>query len=253
MSDEIEDNKREDSEASENDDEEEDEVVSFFENLRMIIGALAIALFIRAVFFEPFAIQGPSMEPTLQNGDRVLVSKVLYGLVLPGMEEAILTWGEPNAGDVVILNSPADQKNIVKRVIGVPGDVIEVRGQTIYRNGEPLPQEDLGECNEELQQEVSDGCRIYEESIGDRSYFISDGDGFIRSTGRPVEVPEGHVFVRGDHRDQSNDSTNPSIGAVPISRIKGRALTVYLSCEDDPSTFWICDEPRWDRFFSSVR
>ncbi len=69
----------------------------------------------------------------------------------------------------------------------------------------------------------------------------------------PVTVPEGHVFVRGDHRDRSNDSTNPRIGPVPISRVKGRALFIYLSCVDEPGGWWICDHARWDRLFDSVR
>src|SRR5688500_17661074 len=87
-------------------------------NLKTIGGAVALALFIRIVLFEAFEIEGPSMQPTLLNGDRVVVAKFLYGLFLPFTTEAIVTWGLPDPGDVVIVKSPADDIDIVKRVIG---------------------------------------------------------------------------------------------------------------------------------------
>lgn len=235
----------------------------FKANVRMVGGAVLLAVFIRVVLFEAFEIDGPSMEPTLQNGDRVVVAKMLYGLFLPWTHEAAMNWGEPHLGDVVIVHSPLDGVDIVKRVIGVAGDTIEVRGREIIRNGEALPIRDLGPCHEDEQLDIddTDTCHVFEETMGELTYRVSDSDNFVRST-RPVTVPEGHVFVRGDHRDRSNDSTNPRIGPVPINRIKGRALSIYLSCYDDPEAegkfgfgrFRLeCDEARWDRFFMMVR
>ena len=240
----------------------------FKANVRMVGGAVLLAVFIRVVLFEAFEIDGPSMEPTLQNGDRVVVAKMLYGLFLPWTHDAALSWGEPHLGDVVIVHSPLDGVDIVKRVIGVAGDTIEVRGREIIRNGEALPIEDLGPCHDDEQLEIdsTDSCHVFEETLpdgdgGELTYRVSDSDNYVRST-HPVTVPEGHVFVRGDHRDRSNDSTNPRIGPVPINRIKGRALSIYLSCYDDPEAegkfgfgrFRLeCDEARWDRFFMMVR
>ena len=132
-------------------------------NVRMVGGAFLLAVFIRIVLFEAFEIDGPSMEPTLQNGDRVVVAKMLYGLFLPGRHEATLTWGSPNVGDVVIVNSPADGVDIVKRVIGVAGDTIEVRDRTIFRNGEALPQEDLGPCL--ADEQLEDGHSLIDYNI----------------------------------------------------------------------------------------
>src|SRR5690606_12608590 len=91
-------------------------------NLRTIAGAVLLAFVLRTCLFEAFEIEGPSMEPTLLNGDRVVVSKFAYGLFLPLRDHAEITWGQPKVGDVVILKSPADGVDIIKRVIGVGGD-----------------------------------------------------------------------------------------------------------------------------------
>ena len=96
-------------------------------NLLTIGGALLLALLIRVTLFEAFAIDGPSMEPTLLDGDRVVVAKYPFGLFLPFTDEATLNWGGPDPGDVIILHSPADNEDIVKRVIGVGGDEILIR------------------------------------------------------------------------------------------------------------------------------
>ena len=225
----------------------------FKANVRTIGGAVLLAIFIRIVLFEAFEIDGPSMEPSLLNGDRVVVAKMLYGLFLPKMDEALLSWGEPKLGDVVIVHSPADNIDIVKRVMGVAGDVMEQRENTFFRNGELVARRRVGPCseNEQLDVEVFD-CTVYEETVDGRSYRLSNSGQYLR-THPPLTVPEGHVYVRGDHRDRSNDSTNPMIGAVPIERVKGRALFIYLSCEDEPGGVNFCDQPRWSRFFDSVR
>ncbi len=220
-------------------------------NVRTIGGAVLLAVFIRIVLFEAFEIDGPSMEPTLQHGDRVVVAKMLYGLFLPKMHEAVLSWGEPHVGDVVIVNSPADDVDIVKRVIGVPGDTIELRDGLIIRNGEPLERTEVAECELDMQLNESAGCWVYEETVGDVTYRISQLRGHEDMDTPVRRVPEGHIYIRGDHRDRSNDSTNPLIGFVPISRVKGKALFIYLSCDEEEEG-WLCPSPRWDRFFEAV-
>lgn len=228
-------------------------------NGKTIGGAVILALLIRIALFEAFEIEGPSMMPTLLNGDRVVVAKFEYGIFplfagkfpvlgsvpLLGGDEAIVNWGIPDAGDVVIVHSPADNVDIVKRVIGVPGDVLEMRDDIVYRNGEPLQVRIAGNCRDDEGRElVQESCEWVEEHIGDETWFTSRDpmqgpDGF-----EPRTVPPGHIFVMGDHRDHSNDSRNPSVGMIPASRVKGQALAIYWSNEGNGV--------RWDRLFTAV-
>jgi signal peptidase I len=208
--------------------------------------AVAIALLIRMVACEPFQIEGPSMEPSLLDGDRVIVSKFAYGLTLYFVEEALVTWSIPELGDVVILTSTAaDRAVIVKRVVGLPGDVIEFKGDRAFRNGEPLRVSEVGHCAPGEQKHADPSCRVYEERVGDHSFHISQSahfDGYYES--RRVVVPDGHVYVLGDHRDESRDSR--AVGPIPASRVKGRVETIYLSVSGSGRV-------RTDRIFQSVK
>ena len=212
-------------------------------NFKTIGGAIMLALFIRIGLFEAFEIEGPSMEPTLLNGDRVVVAKFMYGLFVPFTNEAVLTWGIPDAGDVVIVHSPYDNIDIVKRVIGVPGDRIEIRDDVVHRNGEPLQRRVVGPCRGE-QQDPDDECEWIAEGIGDHTWYTSHSTFAVPDSAEELTVPPGHIFVMGDHRDRSNDSRNPRVGMIPASRVKGRAMAIYWSNDA---------QIRWDRIFSSIR
>jgi signal peptidase I len=210
-------------------------------NFKTIGGAVLLALVIRTCLFEAFEIEGPSMEPTLLNGDRVVVSKFAFGLFLPLRDQAEFSWSSPDVGDVVIIKSPADGVDIVKRVIGVGGDFIEMREDQVYRNGQPLPMIDAGPCTSGIGSLQSE-CRVIESKVGDHVFRMSKARGSPDPL--PVRVPPDHVYVLGDHRDHSNDSRNPMLGAVPINRIKGRALSIYWS--SGPDGF------RWSRMFHNI-
>jgi len=212
------------------------------QNLRTIGGAVLLALVIRTCFFEAFEIEGPSMEPTLLNGDRVVVAKFLYGLFLPLRDEADLNWGGPNVGDVVIIKSPADGVDIVKRVIGVAGDFIEMRDDVVLRNGVPMARIDKGPCQTGTGSSTPH-CRWYESEIAGRTFLTSGARPSYDPM--PVRVPEGHIYVLGDHRDSSNDSRNPAVGAIPVTRVKGRALSIYWSSG--------LEGLRYSRMMSNVR
>lgn len=212
-------------------------------NIKTIGGAVLLALFIRIGLFEAFEIDGPSMEPTLLNGDRVVVAKFMYGLFMPFTDEALLTWGIPDVGDVVIVHSPLDNIDIVKRVIGVPGDRIEILDGVVHRNGEPIQRRVVGPCRGE-QHEPAEECEWIEEGIGDHTWYTSHSTYSVPDTTEELTVPAGHIFVMGDHRDRSNDSRNPRVGMIPGSRVKGRALAIYWSNDADI---------RWDRIFDGVR
>ncbi len=212
-------------------------------NLKTIGGAVLLAIIIRIGLFEAFEIEGPSMEPTLLNGDRVVVAKFMYGLFLPFTTEAAVSWGQPEPGEVVIVRSPADNIDIVKRVVGVGGDTIEIRDDVVYRNGEAVPHEGAGECrdHEDRREPDLNGCEWVRETLGDTTYRTSHSIDTPPSNHPPVTVPEGHVYIMGDHRDRSNDSR--FFGVVPVDRVKGQALVIYWSNEDGV---------RWHRLFEGV-
>ena len=213
-------------------------------NLKTIGGAVLLAFFIRIVLFEPFEIEGPSMEPTLLNRDRVVVAKFMYGLYLPFMKDAAITWGVPDLGDVVIVKSPADDIDIVKRVVGLPGDRLELREDVVWRNGRPITHRPAGPCDAALRSFDPDeeaSCEWTEESLGDETYRTSHDPAYAPFTSASVTtVPPGHIFILGDHRDRSNDSRY--FGPVPIARVKGKALAIYWSTTER-------GDFRGDRFF----
>jgi len=211
-------------------------------NLRTIGGAVLLALVIRTCFFEAFEIEGPSMEPSLLNGDRVVVAKFLYGLFLPLRDHADLNWGGPNLGDIVIIKSPADGVDIVKRVIGVAGDFIEMRDDIVYRNGVALPREDVGPCLQGTGASMP-RCHVYQSAINGKTFLTSAARPSFDPM--PVHVPKNDIYVLGDHRDNSNDSRNPAVSAIPVTRVKGRALNIYWSSGPEGM--------RWARMMSLVR
>ncbi|MFK7991655.1 MAG: signal peptidase I [Sandaracinaceae bacterium] len=208
-------------------------------NFKTIGGAVLLALFIRIVLFEAFEIDGPSMEPSLLHGDRVVVSKFVYGLFLPFTHEAVLTWGLPDHGDVVIVHSPADNIDIVKRVIGLPGDTVEVRDDVVYVNDEAIMSRSGLTCMRDGMTEPN--CEWTEERLGEHDWHTSHSPLTPPSSEPLVTVPDGHIFVMGDHRDRSNDSRD--IGMIPSNRIKGRAMAIYWSNDG---------EVRWNRMFRAI-
>lgn len=223
-----------------------DEEPESFDSIARTVGsALLIAILIRILVFELFEIDGPSMEATLLHEDRVVVLKYTYGLWLPTQTHALTTWSHPEPGDVIILNSPMDDQDLVKRVVGVPGDVIEVRDGIVIRNGVEIPQRDLGPCPEDQQREPVFDCHVYEERLNGHVYRTTRAS-FGRDTLGPVTVPAGHVYVLGDHRDRSNDSREPRVGPIPFSRVKGRAVMVLASGS------FLRGEVRWNRFFHGI-
>jgi signal peptidase I len=218
-------------------------------NLKTIFSAIVLAMFIRIVLFEAFEIEGPSMEPTLLDHDRVVVAKFVYGLFLPLMNEALVNWGEPNLGDVVIVRSPRDNVDIVKRVVGLPGDTIELREGVIIRNGTPVPQVNDGPCRDR-EDAGPFGCEWLREKVGEHTYHISLLVESARPTMRPVKLGPDEIYVLGDHRDRSNDSR--SLGPIPLERVKGRVLSIYWSNEGGSAGCASVEGLRTERMFKSV-
>lgn len=194
------------------------------ENLRTVFFAVVLAMTFRTGVAQAYVVEGPSMEPTVFEGERLMVFRGAYGLSLPFVTHSVVSWSEPSVGDVVVVTSPLDGEDLVKRVIGVPGDVIEIREGVVFRNAEPFSVAEEGECALERQIDPSATCVLLSESTASRVWLTSLSDPTDVSSMPPVEVPPGHVFVLGDHRDRSNDSRR--LGPIPASRLRGRVLFV---------------------------
>lgn len=214
---------------------------TILDSLKSLGWAVAAALVIRIALFEAFEIEGPSMEPGLLYGDRVIVAKFVYGLFLPFRAQAELNWGRPDPGDIIILASPMENVVIIKRVIGIAGDLLEIRGGALYRNGRALPMRQVGPCQTGYGKH-DPMCRVFESELGGRDFKLSMAGPM--SDMAATRVPAEHVFVMGDHRDMSNDSRNPDMGPIPLHHIKGRGLAVYWSRGRDGI--------RWSRLFTTL-
>lgn len=228
-----------------------------------IVVAVGIALFLRAFVVEAFQIPSGSMIPTLEVGDHIFVSKFAYGLGIPFTNTKILQLASPRRGDVIVFKYPlAQDTDYIKRVVGLPGETVEVRRNEVFINGKPMSRELVGPMR------YSEGPR-YEGVAMEREaeLWVEHLDGHahkaIQEPGRspydtpaPKQIPPGHVFVMGDNRDNSNDSR--VWGTVPLELIKGRALIVWWSrgptrgeVSWDGFVEWL-QAVRWRRFFAVV-
>lgn len=169
-----------------------------WEWMKALVIALVIAAGIRYFLFAPIVVDGESMMPTLHNGDRMIVNKISYDI------------GKPERFDIIVFKAP-EGKDYIKRVIGLPGDEIEYKNDTLYVNQQEIPEPYLKDYKQEYKQSFSGGNLTYNfqlsEKIGTKT------------------VPEGHVFVLGDNRQHSKDSRN--IGAVPMDEIIGKANVIF--------------------------
>lgn len=235
------------------------------ESLKTILYAALIAVGIRTVAFEPFNIPSGSMIPTLLVGDYLFVSKFSYGYsrhsmpFSPNLFEGRIFGRMPDRGDVAVFKLPRDNAtDYIKRIVGLPGDRVQVRNGVLHLNGAAVRRESLGPFTVE-----GDGPRItvrrYREILpGGRIHEILEmqDDGGFDNTPEFL-VPAGHVFVMGDNRDNSLDSRAMGVvGFVPLENLLGRAEIIFFSV-DETAVWW---QPwtwpfaiRWDRLFVGVR
>jgi signal peptidase I len=190
---------------------------------------LAVLLF-RSFLYEPFKIPSSSMMPTLLIGDYILVNKFAYGLRLPVTNTRILDLGSPKRGDVVVFRYPVDPSDdYIKRVIGVPGDVISYRNKTVYVNGQEVPLQPLGRFAGDRSSAVYNGYEeLLERLPGAEHRILRRPNPHAQPQYQDefrITVPEGHYFVMGDNRDHSLDSR--SWGFVPEDNLVGRASVIW--------------------------
>ena len=254
---------------------------SWWDTLRFLLLVFLFAIVIRTFIAAPFSIPSGSMLPRLMIGDYLFVAKWPYGYSRYSFPFGLASFdgrimgGVPDRGDVVVFRSPGpEDEDIVKRVIGLPGDTIQVRGGQVILNGQPIPRTRIADylmpvsenspCRRvgpDSREVMEDGQRYcayprYRETLPEgRSYEVLDQnpDGDLDNT-EVYRVPQGHLFMMGDNRDDSQDSRvlleAGGYGMVPIENVLGRALITFFST--DGSSEWLLpwtwfSAMRWDR------
>jgi len=236
---------------------------SIWETARTLIYAVAIALAVRTFLYEPFNIPSGSMKPTLLVGDYLFVSKFAYGysrhslpFSLPLMDGRILA-ELPERGDVAVFKLPSDNRtDYIKRIIGLPGDRLQVRDGILYVNGEPAERERLENFSDDDGTSNGEYARYRETLPNGQSFTVLDmsARGSLDNT-QVYEVPQGHVFAMGDNRDNSLDSRVPNVGFIPIENLIGRAEIIFFSTNGNARLWEVWNWPiaiRFRRLFNLI-
>lgn len=213
-----------------------------FYEVRVFILMLLVISSLRSALADWNDVPTGSMKPTIEEGDRVVVNKLAYDLKIPFTMIEVAKWSDPKHGDIVVLFSPADGVRLVKRVVGLPGDRIELRDNQLLVNGKAAVWKQAGQ-REDDEQGTS---FIVEETMYGKTHDVMFTPQIpaMRSYG-PLVVPPGRYFVMGDNRDNSNDSRY--IGLIERRRIVGKAMAVAFSLDRD---HWY--RPRLHRFFKGI-
>jgi signal peptidase I len=242
----------------------------WWETAKIVVQALAIAMVVRVFFYQPFNIPSGSMKETLLVGDYLFVSKLSYGYSRFSFPFGLnifsgrIFGAEPNRGDVAVFKLPRDNStDYIKRVIGLPGDEIQVQDGVLFINGKAVPKVKKGEFVTREEDGLQRRVPTFEETLPNGvKYTVLDSDphGQFDNVG-PYKVPPGHYFMMGDNRDNSTDSRALwGVGYVPYENLVGRAEIIFFSAAvDEPDAMswtspwtWPFDI-RWNRFFNLVR
>jgi signal peptidase I len=204
------------------------------EYFESIVVAVLLALFIRTFVVQAFKIPTGSMEPNLLVGDHLLVNKFVFAPAATALERMLLPMRDIRRGDIIVFKFPEEpERDFIKRVVGLPGDSVELKSRQVFING-----------------------KLIEEPYAHYLFPVSDGESEsydVRAKYGPVTVPARHYFMMGDHRDNSQDSRY--WGFLPEHYIKGRALTIYWSFESQPGAnpiTGILTGTRWRRLLHQI-
>jgi signal peptidase I len=234
------------------------------ETFSVIVQALLLALVIRTLLFQPFSIPSGSMRPTLLEGDYLFVTKWAYGYsryslpFSPNLFSGRIWGGEPERGDVLVFKFPPNPSiDYIKRVVGLPGDKVQMRGGQLFINDVAVPREKVGQIDNPDITEVSRPVDVYRETLPNGvSYDTLDlTPNGIGDDTREFIVPDGHYFMLGDNRDNSADSRF-SVGFVPYDHLVGRANIIFFSIAGGASPLEIWKWPsevRFGRLFDFIR
>ena len=235
------------------------------ENLKTLLYALIIALFIRSLFFQPFYIPSSSMEPALQIGDRIFVSKYTYGYsrhsfpFSPKIFNGRIFNNEPKRGDVIVFKTPADNRtDYIKRLIGIPGDKIQFIDAKLIINNNQIPRKEKSIDINIFCGEQESYVNSYEESLpnGIKYVAVYNSAGGYKNSNVFI-IPDKHYFFLGDNRDCSKDSRYlTSVGYVHEDNLVGKAKLIFFSNNKKNGSFlefWKWNKSlRIQRFFSKI-
>ena len=238
----------------------------FKENIKIIIYALIIAIFIRSIFFQPFYIPSSSMEPNLLVGDRLFVSKYSYGFskhsfpFSPNLFKGRILFSEPKRTDVVVFKTPVDNRtDYIKRLIGLPGDSIQFINGDIYLNNNQILKTKSKKYSKINCGKVTLEIDAFEEKLQNSKTYVAVYDKkntYINSD--KFTVPKDHYFFLGDNRDCSKDSRYlTSVGYVHKDNLVGKARIIFFSSDYRIGSifkFWKWNKIiRFDRFFKIIK
>jgi len=236
------------------------------DNIKTILYALIIALIIRSLFFQPFYIPSSSMEPNLLVGDRLFVSKYSYGYsrhsfpFSPNIYDKRIFMKKPKRGDIIVFKTPTDNRtDYIKRLIGLPGDIIQIIDQELYLNGSKIERRKLDNpikinCGNKIID-----VNFYKEILPNGIEYIAvyNADETMKNTNKFL-VPENHYFFMGDNRDCSNDSRFlGTVGYVHMNNLVGKAQLIFFSNNKKEGSFlkfWTWNKSiRINRFFQKIK
>ncbi len=230
-----------------------------WEIVKIVIQAVILAFLVRIFLLQPFNIPSGSMQDNLLVGDYLFVSKYSYGYSKHTFGVDLFSGrvfaSEPKRGDVVVFKLPSDEsQDYIKRVIGLPGDRIQMIGGVLHINGKPVQKKPAGEFISNVYEQPV--AKFQETLPNGVSYFVLDAaphnEQHYTDNTEEYVVPEGKYFMMGDNRDNSTDSRNPVVGPVPFENLVGRAQFIFFSkgTSVDPSAGFL--NIRWSRIFQSV-
>ena len=224
-------------------------LVSIFNNNRMFILFISFLFFFRGAIADWHPVPTGSMKPTILEGDVIWENKLAYDLQVPFTDISLARLGEPKRGDIIVFTSEAAKKRMIKRLIGLPGETIEIKKNQLYIDGQPAEYTKLRAPELEPLRNSDKEEGIYAlESVGKLTHVLQVKPNYynpLQNYG-PIVIPKDHYFVMGDNRDNSADSRY--YGLIPRAEIRGHATRILLSLNTKESY-----KPRSERFFEALK